>query len=360
MMRIFLLIFLCSLSSSFLSQSFAQDTLRVGYSPSPPFVTTTANGSVEGISVWLWEKIADDLNITYQLEEMHLKELLAKLETGEIDMSLNPLTVTSERNEVIRFSYPFFVSNSTIATRSQSTFEQSIAFITSFFSFNFFSAVMALFVVILFFGFFVWLFERKQNPEEFQPGIEGVWSGIWWSAVTMTTVGYGDKSPQTTGGRLVALVWMFTAIVIVSGFTASIASALTVNQLSWDQNKVEDFKEIQVGTVVSSATQEYLDKKFFKSVNSYLNIDEGLQALEKGEIRAFMYDEPILKQKIYGDSLYSTIEIMPIKFNLQFYSYGFSQQVDYDLREQISGRIIEMTERAEWNILLAEFDLVRQ
>ncbi|MGO2102628.1 MAG: ion channel [Psychroflexus halocasei] len=44
----------------------------------------------------------------------------------------------------------------------------------------------------------------------------------------MTTVGYGDKSPLSLGGRIVGLIWMFMAVIILSSLTAGIASALTV------------------------------------------------------------------------------------------------------------------------------------
>lgn len=73
----------------------------------------------------------------------------------------------------------------------------------------------------------MWFFERHRNPTQFggRPG-HGLGSAFWWSAVTMTTVGYGNKSPQTLGGRLIALVWMFTSVIIISSFTAQIASAL--------------------------------------------------------------------------------------------------------------------------------------
>jgi len=48
----------------------------------------------------------------------------------------------------------------------------------------------------------------------------------------MTTVGYGDKSPITAAGRLVALVWMFSSIIIISLITGAFATAMTVHQLT--------------------------------------------------------------------------------------------------------------------------------
>jgi voltage-gated potassium channel len=47
---------------------------------------------------------------------------------------------------------------------------------------------------------------------------------LWWAATTMTTVGYGDKYPITTEGRIIASVLMFAGIGVfgvVSGFLAA-------------------------------------------------------------------------------------------------------------------------------------------
>ena len=56
-------------------------------------------------------------------------------------------------------------------------------------------------------------------------------NGLWWSIVTMTTVGYGDISPHSLGGRIIAVLMMFFGIGLLGMFSASVASILVRNQL---------------------------------------------------------------------------------------------------------------------------------
>ncbi|CAM3194926.1 potassium channel family protein [Nocardioides dubius] len=49
---------------------------------------------------------------------------------------------------------------------------------------------------------------------------------LWWATTTVTTVGYGDRFPVTTEGRLVAVMLMLVGIGLVGSVTASIASWL--------------------------------------------------------------------------------------------------------------------------------------
>ena len=54
--------------------------------------------------------------------------------------------------------------------------------------------------------------------------IQSFGDGVWWAIVTVTTVGYGDISPTTTEGRVIATLLMLLGIGVIGAFTATVAS----------------------------------------------------------------------------------------------------------------------------------------
>ncbi len=63
----------------------------------------------------------------------------------------------------------------------------------------------------------------------FEPTIS-LLDSVWWTIVTVTTVGYGDITPATLGGRVVGVVLMFFGIGFLATFTATVASMLIENR----------------------------------------------------------------------------------------------------------------------------------
>lgn len=68
------------------------------------------------------------------------------------------------------------------------------------------------------------------------------WEGIWWGVVTIATVGYGDFVPVTTGGRIIAIVLMFSGIGLLSFATGTITTHY-VNKRA-EQKGVDSHREI--------------------------------------------------------------------------------------------------------------------
>ncbi len=117
----------------------------------------------------------------------------------------------------MEFTHSFFASNATIAASQVSSFDKFMTFLAGFSNLGFLSGLMLLLFIIFLFGILGWIFERKANPAAFRTGRKGLWDGIWWSAVTLTTVGYGGKAPVTRLGKITALALMFGGLFFYFG-----------------------------------------------------------------------------------------------------------------------------------------------
>jgi voltage-gated potassium channel len=73
------------------------------------------------------------------------------------------------------------------------------------------------------------------SPNSFQ----SLGDALWWSATTVTTIGYGDVVPATSGGRVIAVFVMFASVATVS-FTTAVVTAMFVayNQRRLGQDAV--------------------------------------------------------------------------------------------------------------------------
>lgn len=91
---------------------------------------------------------------------------------------------------------------------------------------NFF--IIAILLLIMSIGFFgSWWIEGRHNPDVFQHPFDSV----WYTIVTLTTVGYGDLTPATTQGKIVGIILMIFGVAVTGVVTGKIASFLVERQL---------------------------------------------------------------------------------------------------------------------------------
>lgn len=79
-------------------------------------------------------------------------------------------------------------------------------------------------------------FTAAERSSEHPPS---VFDGVWWAMSTVTTVGYGDISPETTLGRIIGMALM----VIGIGFVALLTGAIAQRFLQGDVERVEAAEE---------------------------------------------------------------------------------------------------------------------
>jgi voltage-gated potassium channel len=88
-----------------------------------------------------------------------------------------------------------------------------------------FVTMLAAFVVLIITSILVLHFESASGQSNITTGGDA----LWWSIVTMTTVGYGDTFPGTAGGRITAVFVMIAGVGIIGSLASILASVLVAS-----------------------------------------------------------------------------------------------------------------------------------
>lgn len=330
----------------------AQETVKVATKELPPFSMKDKQGNWQGVSIDMWRAIAEEIGLGYEIVEDDLEGIISGLERGSYTAGVAAITMTSGREDRIDFSHAYFSTGLGIATRAEAEGLNWYAVLKAFFSWQFLSALTALAVVLLAAGLAIWFFERKKNTEQFGGNtVRGIGDGFWWSAVTMTTVGYGDKAPVTLGGRIIALIWMFTSIIIISGFTASIATSLTVNSIGPSINGPDDLNGRAVATVAESTSEDYLRGTRARIV-PVDSLDQAMEMLANDQVDAVVYDRALIQYQLDN---YRKLRLLPVTFDPQ--DYAIALKPNSELRERINVAMLALAENGRFEEIREEYSL---
>src|SRR5215471_134314 len=236
--------------------------LRVGISPFAPFVMFTAHGP-EGAAIDAWQLIAQHLAVESEFVEcQNLAEKLAKLQTGAIDVALGGISITAEREKLFDFTMSQFHTGLDILVRKGRDWPL-LNLVSSLFSQGKSTILLGLLLLIVLAGHAVWLVERSTEEQVTafsRTYIPGVFEGMYWALITVSTIGYGDKVPHRWTGRLVAAIIIIITLPLFGFFLAQLSSDLTMQQLWTNIHGPEDLPGKRVAVVRSSTGAAYVEQ----------------------------------------------------------------------------------------------------
>jgi ABC-type amino acid transport substrate-binding protein len=263
------------------------EPLRVAVYDLAPYGSVGPDGEFQGVSVELWRRVAEEIGRQYKLTPVaQMDAILAGLEQGRFDAAIGAITITPDRAARVDFSYPAHRSGVAVALRKEAgPISALVAY--GLVAVELSSLIAGMLGLLLAIGVAMWFIERPSRAAAAsESSVVTLRDGIYWAVVTMTTVGYGDKTPKTPVGRFVAIVWMLSSVALVSLLSASLVSRLTAERVEssapFTQN---DLAGKRLAAVAFSSGAEYLDAVRLHYAK-YGALREALAAVAEGDADA--------------------------------------------------------------------------
>lgn len=97
-------------------------TLKIATEPAfPPFESQAQNGELKGFDIDLINAIGKVENFQIKFESLPFDGIIPALRTSTVDAAISAMTITSERQQVVSFSRPYFKAGLAIAVRTENS-----------------------------------------------------------------------------------------------------------------------------------------------------------------------------------------------------------------------------------------------
>ncbi|GAU96059.1 hypothetical protein RvY_07557-2 [Ramazzottius varieornatus] len=324
--------------------------LRVAVVVQEPFIIRTKNETTpyKGYLIDLMQKIANELQIQYELYEVPDQQFGAMDDNGEwnglirelvdkkADIGLAPLSVMAERENVVDFTVPYFDLVGITILMKKPNQEQSLFKFVTVLEAPVWASIFGAYLVT---SLLMFAFDRlspysyrnlkakereksnqqvvtevvavdvkvadlptegtkreSENTDEYGTRIFTLKESLWFCMTSLTPQG-GGEAPRNLSGRLVAATWWMFGFIIIASYTANLAAFLTVSRLEQPVGGLDDLMKqygIRYGPVENSATETYFKRMWkieerFYEIWRDMSLNESMSEKERAELAVWDY-----------------------------------------------------------------------
>ena len=310
--------------------------------------------ALRGFSIELWNSISARLNReTEYLVVSDVGELLDAVGDGRADLGIAAVSITSEREGRFDFSQPILNAGLQILMRGAAgNAEPSpIHLMRLFFSRTLLIWLGIALLLIMIPAHLVWVVERHHRNEIIPSRnyFPGIFHAMFWAAGTLAT--QADHMPRHWIARIVAVLWMFTAVVFVAFYTAQLTASLTAQQIRGSINGPQDLVGRHVGTTRASTAAAYLSENKVQ-VREFATLDAVYDALLEQQVGAVVFDAPAILYYATHDGK-GLAQVVGGVFHKE--DYGIVFPTDSPLRKQVNEALLALRENGTYQKIYDEW-----
>lgn len=342
---------LCLLAPAAGAQDAGGGPLTVAMTEAPPFAERGPDGAWSGLAVELATDVGQMLGRPVRIVGAPVDtpggdgaaNALAAVAGGRADLALVAASPAAEA--AADLTGTFYSARLGVARAQGGRLTDILG---RLFSSTFLRITVGLAVLLLLVGTGMWALERSRDTDDFEESAAGIWDGFWWAGVTMTTIGYGDTVPSSTGGRVLALLWMLVSMAVTAALTASLVSALGL-QSGGSAQIPDGLQGDRVGVVAGSAAARVLAESRVDA-RPFPSLDAGLAAVEADSLDGFVDSAPRLRAATGSES-----DLRVETTGVEVERWTFATATGSPLREPVARAVLERMESPDWRAAVRRY-----
>lgn len=298
------------------------------------------DGVWSGISIDIWQKVAEINGWNYRL--IAYPDAVTAIEAvalGAVDVVASDVPITSKGVKFAEFSQPYFRSGLQIMISDARPHTLGRLW-EDLGSWEHLRMFWILAVVVLLSTIAVAVFERKHNPDFPKTWHDGLAEAFYY-VITLTLTGKSTyKGFPGVLGRLVLVAWTIFGVITVIYLTSTVTAVMTAEKLQSQIVGPQSLPGKVVGAVRETKALDYLGR-FHIETDLFPTLEDAVQALLQGKIRAVVDDAPVLQ---YFDANHPHLAITEVGPVFAPYNYGFAMQTGSPLRGPVNSALLQLQE----------------
>jgi polar amino acid transport system substrate-binding protein len=298
-----------------------------------------------GFSIDLWNKIAEDLGMDTKFVYFNsTTDLINATKDRDVDVGISAITITSDREKVIDFSNSMYELGLQVMINAENASSSVLSIMVKEINKMMNAKSIILFLLFLFITIHLrWFIDRRDETTDLfdKRYSVGIRDAFWWGVTMLVTW----ETPHSKGlARIIDLLWHIVGIIAISILTAIVTAALTAQTIGGSIHSEKDLAGKYVAAVATDAPRKYLEK-IGANVVPVKTIDEGIELLKKGKVKALVHDGPrlvYLANKINKKAKKRVLAVLPFTFNPQ--NYGIVFPTGSELREPVDRTLLRLRE----------------
>lgn len=320
----------------------AAEKLRVGITPLPPLVVADSP-EPDGFFIDIWRAIARELNVPFEFVVCDtVDDKLRRVRQGQLDAGVGAIAITADREQQVDFTYGFFHTGLDILVRREGSFHILWNGLSGLFSGTRLALFTAFLIIIFIAGNLMWVIERHKEMLH-KNYLPGVFEGIYWALVTVSTVGYGDKAPRGIAGRLLAMLVILSVLPLFLLITAELTSAFTVERMRTHIHGPEDLAGRDVAVLADSPSEKAVNELHART-HPFTHIEQAYSSLLSRNADAVVADAHVLRHYAHTLGNGKTLVVGKV-FREQ--DFGIAVPLGSPLRKRFNEVLLKLYESGE-------------